>query len=110
METLGGNHDLVEQLEVIAESPINCESRRRKLESNRVSSSRRALKRNKILTLTLATKASFHELPINLNFIHSLKSGVGNGEWGDVILLLSGVERHRCAKSSKISNTERRDG
>jgi hypothetical protein len=84
--------------EMFAESQINCEPWGCKLQSNGVSSPRGVL-RKEILTLSVATRASLHDPPINFDFAHSLNSGVGNGEWWVVSTLLSGVERHRSKKS-----------
>ena len=100
METLGRNDYLVEHFQVVAESPINRESRRHKLESDGVLSPRAVPDEKEILTLTVATKASFHELPANFNFAHPLRSGVGDGEWRVVSSLLSGAVRHCWAKSA----------
>ena len=94
---------------MIPESPINRESRRRELESNGESSLRGVPEQKEMLTLTVATKTSFHEQPVNFNFTHSLNSGVGDGEWRVVSPLPPGVERHRCAKSGENSNAWRRD-
>ena len=88
----------VGHFEMVAESPVNRESRGCKLRTNGVSSPRGVLKKE-ILTLRAATKASLHEPPANFDFAHSLKSGVGDGEWRIVSTLLSGVERQRCKKS-----------
>jgi len=110
METLSRNNYLAECLEVITEGPINRESRHSKLEGNDMSNTRRVTDQKEILTPAVAAKASFHELPVNFNFTHSLKSGVGDGEQGLVSPLVSGVERHRCARSDEISNAEGRDG
>ena len=84
---------------MVAESIINRESRGCKLQTNGVSSQRAAPERKKKLTFRAATKASLQESPVNFNFTHSLKSGVGDGEWRVVATLLSGVERHCCKKS-----------
>ena len=84
---------------MIAESAINRESRDRKLQSNGVSSPRGAPEQNEILTLAVTANAFSHELSANFKFTHSLKSGVGDDGWKVVLPLLSGVERHRCAKS-----------
>jgi hypothetical protein len=80
---------------MIAESLINRKSRGRKLPTDRVSRPRGVPEGKKTLTLTEATKVSFHEPPLNFDFTHSLKSGMGD-EGRAVSPLFSGVERHRC--------------
>ena len=98
LETLDCVRYAVGHFEIIAESPINCEPRGCKLQTNGVSSPRRVLTKE-ILTSRAATKASLHELPVNCDFAHSLKSGEGDGEWKFMSTLLSGLERHHFKKS-----------
>ena len=99
VETLDCARYAVSHFEMVAESPINRESRGCKLQTNRVSGPRRVLKKD-ILALKASTKASFHEPPVNFNFVHSLKSGGGDCKWRVVSTMLSGVESHRCKKSA----------
>ena len=84
---------------MVAESAINRESRGYELQTSGVSGRRGAPEKREILTLRAVTKASFHEPSVNFDFAHSLKSGVGYGEWRIVSALLSGVERYRCKES-----------
>ena len=77
VETLDCVRYTIGDFETVAESVVNRESRGCKLQTNEVSSQRTALKQKKILTVTAATKASFHEPPVKFDFAHSLKSGVG---------------------------------
>jgi hypothetical protein len=98
VETLDCIHYTIAHFEMVAESPINRESRGCKLQTNGVSSPRGVL-RKEVLTLTAATRASLHDPPINFDFAHFLRSGVGGGEWRVVSTPLSGVERHRSKKS-----------
>ena len=88
----------VGHFEMMAESPINHESRGYKLQTNGVSGPRRVLKKE-ILTLRAATKGSLHKPPVSSIFAHSLKSSVGGGERMFVSRLFAGAERHRCKKS-----------
>ena len=80
METLDCIYYAIGHFEMVAESPINRESRGCKLQTNGVSSQQGAPEQKEILTLRAATKASLHELPVNFDFAHSLRSGVGDGE------------------------------
>ena len=99
VETLDCFRYTVDRFEMVAESPINRESRGCELRTNGMSSQREVPEQKEILTVRAATKASVHEPPVNFNFAHCLKSGVGVGVLGVVSTLLSGVERHRCKKS-----------
>ena len=99
VETLDCIRYAIGHFEMVAESAIYRGSRGCKLQTNGVSSQREAPEQKKMLTLRAATKASLHEPPVNFDFAHSLKSGVGDGEWRVLSKLLSGLERYRCKKS-----------
>ena len=98
METLYCVRYAVGHFEMIAESAINCESRGCKLQTKGCQA-QGASERKEILTLRAETKASLHERPVNVDFAHALKSGVGDDESKVVSTLLLGVDRHRCKKS-----------
>jgi hypothetical protein len=110
VETLDCVHYVIGYFKMVTESPINREYRGCKLQTNGMLSQRRVLEQKEILTLRAATEAILHEPPVNFDFAHSLRSGVGNGEWRAVSTLLLGVERHRCKKSGKMSNDGRGTG
>ena len=99
VETLGRIRHAVCHFEMVAESPINRESRGCKLRTNGVSGERGAPEQKGVLTLRAETKASPHEPPVNFDFAHSLKIGVGDDEWRAAPRLLSKVERYRFKKS-----------
>jgi hypothetical protein len=80
VETLDCIHDAIGHFEMVAESTINRESRRCKLQTHGMSSQREALEQKEILTLRAPTKASLHVPPVNCDFAHSFKSCVGGGE------------------------------
>ena len=94
VETLGRSGYLPEHFKMIAECPINHESRGRKLERNGVSSQGGVPEQQEILTLRASVKASFQEPALNFNFTHSL-----NGSVGRIVLLPFLAERHRWRKS-----------
>ena len=93
VETLDCIRYAVAHFEMVTESPINHETCC-KLQTNRVSGQRGATEQKEIPTLRVANTACLHELPIDFDFAHSLKSGVGNDEWTVVCTLLSGMGRH----------------
>ena len=99
METLDSIAYAIGRFEMVAESPINRESRGCKLRANGVSGEQGAPEQKGVLTSRAETKASLHEPPVNFDFAHSLKIGVGDGEWRVVSRLLSEVERYRFKKS-----------
>ena len=104
VETLNSIRCAIGHFEMFAKSPINHGSRGYKLQTTGVSSQREAPEQEEILTVRAASKASLHEPPLNCDFAHSIKSGVGDCEWRGVLTLLSGVERHRRKKSDGMSN------
>ena len=99
VETLNCVRYTIGHFEMVADSAMNRESCGCKLQTNGVSSQRGAPEQKETLTLRAAAKASLHKLPVNFDFAHSLKSGVGDGGWRVVSTLISEVERHRCNKS-----------
>ena len=94
VETLGRSGYLPEHFKMIAECPINHESRGRKLERNGVSSQGGVPEQQEILTLRATAKASFQELSLNCIFAHTLNGGVKR-----VVSSPFSVERHHCRKS-----------
>ena len=80
VETLDCIRYAVGHFQTIAENAINRESRGCKLRTNGGSSQRGAPEPKETLTLSAATKASLHELVVDFDFAHSLKSGVGDCE------------------------------
>ena len=87
------------RFEMVAESTVNGEPWGCNLQTNKISSQREEPGQKETLTLRAASKASLHEPPVNFDLAHSLKSGVGDGEWRVASTPLSGVLRHRCKKS-----------
>ena len=85
---------------MVAKSLVNRESRSRELQTDRESNRWWIPEPKEKLTLREAIKASFHDEAVNSNFAHSLRSGVGDGDWSPVLSPLPlGVDRHRRKKS-----------